>query len=53
VSPRGKESMRSGPFLSQKRVAMMFRFDGEVLNLFAVGECMWCHCIDYRLFSGV
>jgi hypothetical protein len=38
VSPRGKKLMRSGPFLSQKKVAMIFRFDGKVLNFF---RC-WC-----------
>jgi hypothetical protein len=32
VSPQGKKLTRSGPFLSQKMVAMIFRFDGEVLN---------------------
>jgi hypothetical protein len=40
VSPRGKKVMRSGPFLSQKMVAMMFWVDREVLNFFAVDECV-------------
>jgi hypothetical protein len=40
VSPRGKKLTGSGPFLSQKMGAMIFRFDGEVLNFFAVGECV-------------
>jgi hypothetical protein len=32
VSPQGKKLMRSVPFLSQKMVAKIFRFDGDVLN---------------------
>jgi hypothetical protein len=53
VSPQGKKLTRSGPFLSHKTVAMIFLFDGEVLNFFAVGESVWRHCIDFYLFSGV
>jgi hypothetical protein len=53
VSPQGKKLTGSGHFLSQKMVAVIFRFDGEVLNFFTVGECAWYHCIDCHLFSGV
>jgi hypothetical protein len=32
--------MKNGSFPSQKMVAMIFQFDDEVLNFFAVGECV-------------
>jgi hypothetical protein len=39
VSSQSKKLMRSGPFPSQKMVAMIFRFDGAVLIFFAFGVC--------------
>jgi hypothetical protein len=40
VSSQSRILMRSGSFLSQKMVSMIFRFDGEVLNfLLLVSVC--------------
>jgi len=47
------KSTRRMPLLSQKTDAMIFFTEIKVLNFFVLGECVWRHCSDCCLDSGV
>ena len=53
VVPGGMKSTRRMPFLSQKMDTMIFLIEIEVFNFLILGECIWCHCSDCCLDSGV
>ena len=53
VALGGVKSTRRMPFLSQKMDTMIFFTEIEILNFFVLGECIWRHCSDCCLVSGV
>jgi hypothetical protein len=37
------------PFSSQKAIVMVFPADGTILNFFFLGDCVWCHWVNWYL----
>ena len=53
VAPGHIKSTKRTPFLSQNMDAMIFFTEIEVLNFLVLQECVWHHCCDCCLDSGV
>ena len=53
VVPGGMKSTSRMPFVSQKTDAMIIFTEFEILNFLVLGECVWRHCSDCCLDSGV